>query len=201
MKCAPSLKVHKSHIPESYLPSLVTCCENMASHREQIMSRENTKVSNSLCGPYTPLSVAKVQEHSKLSTCFLPCAYTGYFRAKMWNAPTLNTKARLRLNAAMRFCATQQLKGITSYTRLKNSGAHTGQCDRCCPLLCWGDPCRLFGHYCCDVIIVTSDWNNHLWSPRATRQIATMYLVSRYVTMGLWCYAVKGIIKWVLLIG
>ena len=51
-----SLKVHMV-FRESYLPSLATSCENMASHRERIMEK-NTKVSNSLCGPYKPLALS-----------------------------------------------------------------------------------------------------------------------------------------------
>ena len=44
--------------------------------------------------------------------------------------------------------------------------------------LYWGDPCRLFGHYCCDVIIVTSDWNNRFGHPGlpAIMQQCILYL-------------------------
>ena len=34
-----NLQINSYRIPDSYLPSLVTCCENMASNSERIMEK------------------------------------------------------------------------------------------------------------------------------------------------------------------
>ena len=70
-----------------------------------------------------------------------------------------NMWAGLRLNGTTRFLATQQLQGITSCTRLKNSGAHTDQHDCRCPLYAGAILADFL-----DIIAVTSS----LWRPTET---------------------------------